>query len=1442
MIAPYASLLALPFRPQAVAENLSRLTQLGGLGVYGLYEAIDFTPARLPPGQKRALVQEYMAHHQGMILVALDNYLSAQYPGQEGVMVERFHSDPRLQSVDLLLQERVPTDVPLAFPQPGDLAPTRRSLPPVITLPWAVPATGAPAPHLHTLSNGQYSLLITSSGGGVSRWGDFDLTRWRADATLDDWGNWLYVQDRESGALWSATYQPTRVPPTASDVRFYAHKAEFRRTDHQIALTLEVAVAPDDDVEIRRVTLHNQGDRPRRLALTTYGEVVMAAPPSDQRHPAFNKLFIESEYLPELDALFFRRRPRTENETPVFLAHLALSANDTLRPAGGRSHESDRARFLGRGHEAARAPQALRPGANSPTSGGLSGTVGATLDPILSLQREIELQPGQTVQLAFLTLAADSRQKLLEMAGHYQRWPTIEHAIGQARSRAELEMRQSGLSTVELERFQTVLSALLYPQPGLRAGSATLAANSLGQSALWTYGISGDYPILLVRIASEEGLGVVRKLLQAHAYWRKRGVTVDLVILNQKQAGYNQELRDQIQRLLALIHSDILLNQHGGIFILNASQLDEADRILLESAARVVLNTENPELSDGQTSLAAHLDEPRHQPEPLPPFAPERPPTIQDARPLAPVARPTGLLFDNGLGGFSADGREYTIYLQPGQQPPAPWINVVANPAFGFLVSESGSGYSWALNSGENRLTPWSNDPVADRPGEAVYLRDEETAEVWSPTPQPCGAREPYLVRHGAGYTTFEHNSHGLRQRLRLFVAPDSPVKIVQVRLENATQRPRRITATFYAEWFLGVTRDVAAQFIIPEFDDASQALLARNPWQPEFGERVAFAAASKRLHGLTADRSEFLGRLGSLAQPEALGRIGLSSTVQAGLDPCAALQLHVDLPPGGSEEVWFLLGQGADRAEATALARRFQEPGEVEQAWQTVNDQWDNLLGAVQVQTPEPAMDLLLNRWLLYQSLACRVWGRSALYQSSGAFGFRDQLQDVMALVHSAPALARRHILTAAGRQFEAGDVLHWWHPPSGRGVRTHISDDLLWLPFVTAHYIEATGDETILDEQMPFLHAAPLATGEADRYGVYEDAEGSLASLYEHCRRALKRGTTSGAHGLPLMGGGDWNDGMNRVGAGGQGESVWLGWFLHATLTRFAALCERRGEDDQATSYRRQAETLGLALERSGWDGGWYLRAFYDDGTPLGSAQNVECQIDSIAQSWAVLSGAGEAGRAAQAMDAVRRRLVRPEEGLLLLFTPPFDKTPRDPGYIKGYLPGIRENGGQYTHAALWSAWAFAELGQAEMAESLFRLLNPIYHADTPARMEKYKVEPYVVAADVYGMPPHTGRGGWTWYTGSAAWMYRLGLEGILGLRRSGADLVIDPHIPAAWPGYTVTYRYKQTIYRICVYNRQAEDAESILQMTVDGESIVGNLLPLQNDGRDHQVEITL
>jgi cyclic beta-1,2-glucan synthetase len=803
------------------------------------------------------------------------------------------------------------------------------------------------------------------------------------------------------------------------------------------------------------------------------------------------------------------------------------------------------------------------------------------------------------------------------------------------------------------------------------------------------------------------------------------------------------------------------------------------------------------------------------------------------------LARPTDLLFDNGLGGFSPDGREYVIYLKPGQTTPAPWINVVANAGFGFLVSEAGASYSWAVNSGENRLTPWSNDPLLDPAGEAIYLRDEETGEVWSPAPALGRGRAPYLVRHGCGYTSVEQWSHGLRQRLRYFVAPDAPVKIVQLRLENTRRQARRMTVTFYAEWVLGVLRDGSQQYIVPEFDAQTQALLARNAYNAEFSERMAFAAASRRLHGLTADRAEFLGRMGSIAHPAALNRIGLSGAVEAGRDPCAALQVHLDVPPGTAEEVYFLLGEAEDRQATLQLIHRFQDPQQVEMAWSAAASAWDNLLGQVQVTTPEPAMNLLLNRWLLYQTLACRVWARSAFYQPSGAYGFRDQLQDVLALVHAAPQAAREHIMRAVHCQFEQGDALHWWHPPSGRGVRTRISDNLLWLPFVTARYVAATGDETILSEKTPFLTAPPLEPGEEERYGLYASSADSF-SLYEHCKRAIARGATSGPHGLPLMGSGDWNDGMNRVGIHGRGESVWLGWFLSTTLREFAAICRRQGDAAAAEGYVQRAEQLRQALEASAWDGAWYRRAFFDDGTPLGSTANRECRIDSIAQSWAVLSGAAERARARQAVDSALAMLRDDKNRLVLLFTPPFDTTLANPGYIKGYAPGVRENGGQYTHGALWLAWALATMGRGDDAEALFRLLNPIYHADTPEKVGRYKVEPYVVAADVYKAAGHVGRGGWTWYTGSAAWMYRLGLEAILGVQRAGPALHIDPCIPKAWPGYDVVYRAGAAALHIRVENPQGV-SRGIQKITLDGQVLPGNDIPIPSAG-EHQVVVVL
>ncbi len=1415
VVTPYASLLALSARPQAVWQNIENLSQKGMIGRYGFYEAIDFTPSRLQFSQEWAIVRSYMSHHQGMIMLSLVNYL------QGHKMVARFHAEPRIHSVELLLQEQIPAQPTLEnAPEEADATESPIVAPPLITAtPWSV-SPDTLAPQVHFLSNGRLGSLITNAGSGGLLGADVAYTRWRPDTTLDDWGNWLYVQDLERDKLWSVGLQPMGRRPERYEVQYYPHMVHFHRYDEGIALEMDIVVAINEDVEVRRVRLTNDSDQPRRLRLTSYAEVVLTDQASDQRHQAFAKLFVESEYIPEVNALFFRRRPRAADEAPRFLGHMLVTEEGVPLT---RAYESDRAHFCGRGGMS-------RYAAALSGETWLSGTTGATLDPIMSLGQEVELQPRTSIELAFLTFTAPNRASLLSLAEQYQRWAVINRAFTAARSHAEQELRQLELPVAELEQVQQLLSLLLYPHPARRAAATILAANQLGQAGLWAFGLSGDYPILLIRLRDESHTSLLRTVLQAHRYWRRRGLKIDLVILNEQDANYSQPLQGTIHRLLRTMESDHRLNQRGGIFVLIQDQLAPPTRVLLQTVARVILDASAGSVGEQLADL--HRQNPY-----LPRFTPTlMSPPVQEINPLP---RPDDLQFDNGLGGFSPDGKSYVIYLEPGRSTPAPWINVIANEGFGCLVSENGGGYTWAGNSGENRLTTWRNDPIADAPAEVVYLRDEETGDIWSPTPQPAPAPAPYLVQHGAGYTTFAHHSHGLSQEMRLFVAPTDPVKVVQLRLENTTSRPRRLTATFYAEWVLGTSRETTQPYLIPHYRADCQALLVRNPYNPEFADQVAFAAANKTLHGLTADRAEFLGRLGDPRRPAALRRIGLNSQIEAGLDPCAALQIHIDLAPGANEVVYFLLGQCGGEEEAVQLIQAYQQPERVAAAWQEIHSLWDDILGTIQVDTPDPAMNLLLNRWLLYQGIVSRLWGRSALYQSSGAYGFRDQLQDVMALVYARPDLTREHLLRAAQHQFEAGDVLHWWHPPSGRGVRTRISDDLIWLPYVTAFYVRVTGDTTVLSETVPFLIGDPLAPEEEERYGQYETSQQTY-SLYEHCCRALMRATTKGTHGLPLFGTGDWNDGMNRVGHAQEGESVWLGWFLIGTLTDFAPLCESQGDSAKANEFRQQAEVYRQAIEQQGWDGEWYRRGYYDDGTPLGSRQNIECRIDAIAQNWGVLTGAADSERARQAMQAVWEHLVKEKERLILLFTPPFDQTVRDPGYIKGYLPGIRENGGQYTHAALWTIWAFAKLGDCDMTEYLYRLINPIYRADTPENVARYKVEPYVISADVYGVRPHEGRGGWTWYTGSSGWMYRLGIEGILGLHQQGDHLYFTPCVPQAWDSYRLIYRFHQTTYNILVEN--PDRGNDVTQLTLDGTTLTESALPLQNDGLLHHVIIQL
>jgi cyclic beta-1,2-glucan synthetase len=1052
------------------------------------------------------------------------------------------------------------------------------------------------------------------------------------------------------------------------------------------------------------------------------------------------------------------------------------------------------------------------------------------LDPVLSLRRRVRLAAGATARINFTTAAADSRQAALALADKYCEPSAFERTATIAWTQAQVQLRHLGISADEAHLFQRLATRILYSDTALRAPADVLARNRRGPSALWPHGISGDEPIVLVRIDHAEDQEIVHQLLRAHEYWRLKGLAADLVILNEEGATYGSDLRAGLESLVRTRRRAPGPSEgaRGGVFILRRDMLSREDHDFLRSAARVVLLSRQGTLAEQVVRLLRAVPA-ATPPRPLTPRAP--------AAPVFPERRE--LEFFNGLGGFADEGREYVTILADGQWTPAPWINVIANPTFGFLASESGGGYTWAINSRLNQLTPWSNDPVTDPPGEALYVRDDETAEVWGPTALPARDGWPYVIAHGRGYTRFEHESRGIELTLTQFVPLEDPIKISRLTIENRSGRSRSLSVTGYARWLLGASDRPSAPFIVTEADAETGALFARNPWNEEFANRAAFADLGGRQQSWTADRTEFLGRNGGPEAPAALaGDAALSGRVGAGLDPCAALQTQIRLAPGERTEVLFLLGQAADPEEARRLVRRYREE-DLDICLAAVRRRWDDTLTAVAVETPDRSMDILLNGWLLYQALSCRVFARTAFYQAGGAYGFRDQLQDVMALTAARPDIAREQILRAASRQFLEGDVQHWWHGSSGKGVRTRISDDLLWLPYAVTHFTDVTGDASILDEPVAFLDAEPLKPEEAKRYFEPKTAS-QTATLFEHCARGLDRSLEVGVHGLPKMGAGDWNDGMNRVGQGGRGESVWLAWFLAANLPPFARLAEQRGESARAARWRSHADALKTALEASAWDGDWYRRAFFDDGTPLGSAANDECRIDSIAQSWAVLSGAGDPGRSRRAMEAVDQQLVRRSDGLVLLLAPPFDRTPLDPGYIKGYLPGIRENGGQYTHGALWSVIAFAILGDGDRAAELFSMLNPVHHASTRAGLNRYKVEPYVVAADVYAEKPHVGRGGWTWYTGSAGWMYRAGVEWILGLRVRGATLHLEPSIPRAWPRYRIDFRYRSARYVLKVENPHRV-SHGLARVTLDGAP-VATPIHLADDGGTHTIEAVL
>ncbi len=1403
VIAPYATGLAAMVLPSAAAKNYQRLTRGGARGIYGFYEAIDFTPSRLPQGQTMAVVQAYFAHHQGMTIVALLNAVN------DGEMRDRFHTEPMVRATELLLQERAPRDVPISHAHDEGLVgatPTRDSAKPSPRV-FTDPAPGSPPTHL--LSNGQYHVMLTAAGGGYSMWNGNAITRWREDGVLNEWGSFIYLRDKRAGKTWSAGLAPTMEKSETYSVIFSEEKAEFNRTDAGFSSSMECVVSPEANAEAKRIVITNRGRFMREIQFTSYAELVLAPRAADEAHPAFSKMFIETEFVAEHGALMATRRRRSDSEPAIWVAQFLLIEGGT---SGDLEFETDRRAFIGRGN-VVRKPAALA------SDAALSGAVGTVLDAIFALRQKVRIAAGRKVSFTLWTVVADSREAVLELVDRHRQPTAYSRATMLAWTQAQIQLRHLNISSDEANLYQSLASHIIYANPALRAPTKTIMQDLGPQSALWPQSISGDRPLVLLRIDDVEDIEIVQQLLKALEYWKAKGLVADLVILNDRMSSYVQDLQTAIDGLVRKFDS---LRANNQIFLLR-SDLTAAETLrVVGGAARVVLHARRGSLAkqmlrlrdDGVTDVDSQIVEPVSKVKPL---------AVKD------------LEFFNGYGGFAADGREYVTILDAKKPTPAPWINVIANAQFGFHASAEGCGYTWFGNARENQITSWSNDPVSNVPAEVFYVQDLKSGVLMSPTLAPVQSQQgSHMARHGFGYTRYQRGVHDLEMELLQIVPLADSVKVAHLRIKNTGTTARNLAVTFYADWVLGRSRSASAPFVITSIDEPTGAMLARNPWRNQDGQQVAFVDMLGKQSSWTADRRELIGTYGSLAAPRGLAfGSTLTNRVGAGFDPCCAMQTVVNLAIGQSTDVTIILGAAYSTGAAQALIAeyRLKKPGDI---LSEIKSYWAQTLNAVQVKTPDRSFDVMMNGWLQYQTLACRMWARSGFYQASGAYGFRDQLQDSLALLTTRPEIAREHILRAASRQFVQGDFQHWWLPATGMGVRTHISDDTVWLAYCVNRYIEVTNDSAILDETVAFIEGQALEAGQHDAFFLPTLSE-ETATLYEHCARALDRSLAIGEHGLPLFGTGDWNDGMNRVGEGGKGESVWLGWFLLHTLKVFGVHAANCNDTTRNAAWTHHHTELREAMERNGWDGKWYRRGYFDDGTPLGSAQNSECRIDAIAQSWAVISGAAQESRGVAAMEEFHQQLVHPDQKLIQLFAPPFDKSVPDPGYIKAYPPGIRENGGQYTHGVIWSIFADALLGRHDRATGLFAMLNPINHARGEDDVQKYRVEPYVMAADVYAVAPFTGRGGWTWYTGSAGWMYRAGLEAVLGINRKGNQLRIKPSLAGAWPQAEVSVKFGNTVYKLMLSDAHEKD----IQLQPD-RSTGEYIIVLVDDGAMHEIVI--
>lgn len=1402
VISPYSTVMALQVDFKDCLDNMKKLVREGMEGRYGFYEALDYTNRRANKGNK-SIVKCFMVHHEGMSLMALDNVL------YNNVLQQRFHSNPRIKATELLLQERIPKrvvyDREKVFDVPEFSGPKQN----ITVRTYRTAKTSIPEVQL--LSNGRYSMMISNSGSGYSMKDNTEIYRWRHDATKDDTGMFFYIKDVSTGKWWSPTYEPCKSEGDFYEAIFALDRAEFRRKDGNIITNTTAAVSNEEDAEVRKISITNKTSSSKIFEITSYSEITITRHDADLAHPAFSNLFVTTEFVKDPECIIASRRPRSDKDTEQWIMQKMIVEGVEL---SNTSYETSRINFIGRGRNKTN-PE----GINSP----LKNTAGDVLDPIISIRKKIKIHPGKTCNIYYINSISNSKDEVINTAEKYSKYHSVKRVFELAHTQTQVEMSYMGIKSNQANIYQIMAARILFVNSSLKLRENYIKNIKKSQPDLWGYGISGDLPIVLLLVREENDVDLARQMIIAHEYLQAKGLNYDFVIIDLQENSYMHLLKDSIRDLI-IRNSHVQKNNSGGIFLYGRSEIPEDDVKFLMGIARFVVDSKEGLLVSQLKNEVKEDNE------------------VSDLKiknvkyDIKPHKFQIGnLKFFNEYGGFTKDG-EYRIVLNDDKNTPAPWINVISNEKFGFHVSESGSAYTWYENSRENKITPWYNDPVSDPPGEVLYVRDEDTGKFWSITPKPIRDKGEYVIEYGFGYSIFKHYAEGIIGSETMFVPMNESVKLLKVNLRNNTEVNRRLSLTYFAELVLGVAYEQTSNFISTYLDEKEKVIYAQNPYSTNFGNAFVYL----KMYGgeeesFTGSRREFIGRGGKTETPRFMKKSKFSNYSGSGEEPCVSENVKISLKPNEEKEIVIMFGECDSLDKMKEVTQKYSSFEEVNNELNNSKEYWNSLLHTITVKTPDETMNLLMNGWLMYQTIVCRVWARTAFYQSGGAYGFRDQLQDVMSLSYIRPEVTRRQILINSSRQFLEGDVQHWWHPIVNSGIRTRFSDDLLWLPYVTLDYIRNTGDYSILDEKVNYIDDDPLKEGEDERYNIARKSE-KAESVYEHCVKAIEKALKFGAHNIPLMGSGDWNDGMNTVGNKGKGESVWLGWFMYSILKNFKDIAKLKKDEYRVQRYNELSEFIRENIEKNAWDGDWYRRAYFDDGTPLGSAENEECQIDSLAQSWGIISGAAEPSRAKRAMTSLEKYLVKEDKGVVLLLTPPFSTSKLEPGYIKGYVPGVRENGGQYTHAATWVIYAMTKLGEGKKAVKLFDMINPINHAKSYYDCQTYKVEPYVMAADVYAKQPYVGRGGWTWYTGTAGWMYRIGLDGILGLKLvEGKGFSIKPCIPDEWNEYSIKYNHYNSIYNIKVMRGSNKEIK------LDGKKIEGDVIPFAEFGH-HDVQIII